>query len=255
VKRLHELAAKHPRYGYRMTTGMLRLEGHRVNFKRVHRLRRQEGLKVPQKTVKKRRLGHDGNSCIRRKAEHKDHIWTWDFIHDRTTAGRPLKWFAITDEYTRECLALEVDRGITADRIVDVLTDLFQTRGVPKHIRSDNGPEFIAKAIRRHGKNVGLEMLYVEPGSPWQNGFAEAFFSRLRDELLNVEEFANLAEARWFAARRLKEHNEERPHSSLGYRTPAQFASQCAASAPAPAAPTPPLQQHTAVPPTQPLLP
>jgi len=254
VERLHELAAKYPRYGYRMTTAKLRQEGYGVNFKRVHRLRRQEGLKVPRKTVKKRRLGHDGNSCLRRKAEHKDHVWTWDFIHDRTAAGRPLKWFAITDEYTRECLALEVDRSITAERIVDVLTNLFLTRGVPRHVRSDNGPEFIAAAIRRHAERVGLKMLYVEPGSPWQNGFAESFFSRLRDELLNVEEFENLAEARWFAARRLKEHNEERPHSSLDYRTPADFASQCAASAPASATPTPPLQQHTAVPITQTLL-
>jgi transposase InsO family protein len=254
VKRLHELAAKYPRYGYRLTTAKLRQEGLPVNFKRIQRLRRQEGLKVPKKTVKKRSLGHDGNSCLRHKAEHKDDVWTWDFIHDRTAAGRPLKWFAITDEYTRECLALEVDRSITAERIVDVLTNLFLTRGVPKHVRSDNGPEFIAGAIRRHGERVGLEMLYVEPGSPWQNGFAESFFSRLRDELLNIEEFENLAEARWFAARRLKEHNEERPHSSLGYRTPAEFASQCAASVPAPAAPTPPLQRHTAIPATQPLL-
>ena len=254
VKRLHELAAKYPRFGYRMTTAKLRQEGRKVKFKRVHRLRRQEGLKVPQKTVKKRRLGHDGNSCLRRKAEHKDHVWTWDFIHDRTASGRPLKWFAITDEYTRECLALEVDRSITADRVVDVLTHLFLTRGVPKHVRSDNGPEFIAGAIRRHGELAGLEMLYVEPGSPWQNGFAESFFSRLRDELLNVEEFENLAEARWFAKRRLQEHNEERPHSSLGYRTPAEFASQCAASVPASATPQPPLQQHTADYSTQPLL-
>lgn len=160
----------------------------------------------------------------RRQAEHKDHVWAWDFIHDRTDAGRPLKWFAITDEYTRECLALEVDRSITSDRVLDVLTNLFLTRGVPVHIRSDNGPEFIAKAIRRHGARTGLEMLYIEPGAPWENGFAESFFSRLRDELLNVQEFMNLAEARWFARRRLVEHNEERPHSSLGYRTPAEFA-------------------------------
>ena len=185
-------------------------------------------------------------------AEHKDHVWTWDFIHDRTAADRPLKWFAITDEYTRECLALEVDRSITADRFVDVLTNLFLTRGVPQHIRSDNGPEFIAGAIRRHGERAGLKMLYVEPGSPWQNGFAESFFSRLRDELLNIVEFENLAEARWFAARRLKEHNEERPRSSLGYRTPSEFASQCAASVRA--TPPPSIQQHTAGPLTQTLL-
>ena len=135
-----------------------------------------------------------------------------------------MKWLAITDEYTRECLALEVDRSITSDRVLDILTNLFLTRGVPKYIRSDNGPEFITKAIPRYGEQVGLEMLYIEPGSPWENGFAESFFSRLRDELLNVEEFMNLAEARWFAKHRLHEHNEERPHSSLGYRTPSEFA-------------------------------
>jgi transposase InsO family protein len=156
--------------------------------------------------------------------------------------GQPLKWFAITDEYTRECLALEVDRGVTSERVVDILTNLFLTRGVPEHIRSDNGPEFIARAIRRLGEQAGLEMLYIEPGAPWENGFAESFFSRLRDELLNTEEFMNLAEARWFAKRRLQEHNEERPHSSLGYQTPSEFASQCATSVRG----TPALQQPTA---------
>ena len=191
-----------------------------MNKKRIYRLWRREGLRVPKKTVKKRRLGHSGNSCVRRRAEHKDHVWTWDFIHDRTATGRPLKWLAITDEYTRECLALEVDRSITAERVLDILTNLFLTRGVPQHIRSDNGPEFIATAIRRHGEQAGLEMLYIEPGAPWENGFAESFFSRLRDEMLNIEKFMNLAEARWFARRRQQEHNEERPHSSLGYRTP-----------------------------------
>lgn len=244
VQRIHELVRCYPRYGYRFITAKLRQEGWRVNFKRIYRLWRREGLKVPKKTHKRRRLGHSDNSCVRRKAEYKDHVWTWDFIHDRTAKGRPLKWFAITDEYTRECLALEVDRSITADRVLDILTSLFLTRGVPTHIRSDNGPEFIAEAIRRHGQAAGLEMLYIEPGAPWENGYAESFFSRLRDELLNVEEFMNLAEARWFARRRLVEHNEERPHSSLRYQTPAVFASQCAASVPVAA--LPPLQQHTA---------
>jgi len=225
-----------------MIGAKLRQEGWHINPKRMYRLWREEGFKVPRKVRKKRRLGHHGNSCVRRRAEHKDHVWTWDFIHHRTRAGVPLKWLAITDEHTRECLALEVARSITADRIVDVLTNLFLTRGVPKHIRSDNGPEFIAEAIRRHGEAAGLEMLYIEPGSPWENGFAESFFSRLRDELLNVEEFENLAEARWFAQRRQQEHNEERPHSSLAYQTPSEFASQCAVSAPA----APALQQHTA---------
>ena len=244
VARMHELVRKYPRYGYRMIGAKLRQEGWRVNIKKVYRLWRREGFKVPRRTRKKRRLGHSGNSCTRRRAEHQDHVWTWDFIHDRTTSGQPLKWFAITDEYTRECLALEVDRSITADRVVDILTDLFVTRGVPKHIRSDNGPEFIAQAIRRHGERAGLEMLYIEPGSPWENGFAESFFSRLRDELLNCEEFDNLAEARWFAKRRQVDHNQERPHSSLGYQTPAEFASRCAASATVAALPS--LQQHTA---------
>jgi len=252
IRQMHELVRRYPRYGYRFITAKLRQEGWQVSFKRIYRLWRREGLQVPRKTRKRRRLGHSGNSCVRRRAEHKDHVWTWDFIHDRTAKGRPLKWFAITDEYTRECLALEVDRSITADRVLDVLTHLFLTRGVPRHIRSDNGPEFIAGAIRRHAEQAGLEMLYVEPGSPWENGFAESFFSRLRAELLNVEEFMNLAEARWFAKRRLQEHNEERPHSSLGYQTPAEFASQCAASAPVATLPT--LQQHTAESLTQPLL-
>jgi putative transposase len=231
VARMHELVRQYPRYGYRMIGAKLAQEGWRVNLKKIYRLWGQQGFKVPRKTRKKRRLGHSGNSCVSRRAEHPDHVWTLDFIHDRTTGGQPLKWFAITDEYTRECLALEVDRGVTADRVVDILTNLFLTRGVPRHIRSDNGPEFIATAIRRHGQQAGLEMLYIEPGSPWENGFAESFFSRLRDELLNCEEFANLAEARWFAKRRQEEHNHERPHSSLGYQTPAEFAAAASRAA------------------------
>ena len=256
LESIHELVRKHPRYGYRFITAKLRQDGWHVNFKRIYRIWRAEGLKVPRKTRKKRRLGHGDNSCTRKKAEHKDHVWTWDFIHDRTANGRAIRWFAITDEYTRECLALEVGRSMKADRVLDILTKLFVTRGVPKHIRSDNGPEFIAQEIREMADRTGLEMLYVEPGSPWQNGYAESFFSRLRDELLNVEEFMNLKEAEWFARRRLEEHNEERPHSSLGYRTPSEFATQCAASVPVAA--LPPLQRHTAeeeaLPITQPIL-
>jgi putative transposase len=244
VSRIHQLVRRYPRYGYRMITAKLRQEGWRVNLKRIYRLWRQEGLKVPKKARKKRRLGHSANSCVRRPSKHKDDVWTWDFIHDRTTTGQPLKWLAITDEYTRECLALEVARSITADGVLDVLVNLFLTRGVPKHIRSDNGPEFIAKALRRYGEQVGLELMYIEPGAPWENGYGESFLSRLRDELLNCEEFATLGEARWFARRRKEEHNQERPHSSLGYQTPAEFASQCAASASV--ATLPALQQHTA---------
>jgi putative transposase len=235
------LVGQHPRYGYRRIWALLRRSGWRVNRKRIYRLWVQEGLKVPQIQRKRRRLGHSENSCVRRKAEHKDHVWTWDFIHDRTTNGRPLKWLSIVDEYTRECLALEVDRSITAEKVIDVLVELFRIRGVPKHIRSDNGPEFIAKAIRRWLSLAGVETLYVEPGSPWENGYAESFHSRLRDELTNREEFTNLAEARHLADAWRLEYNHRRPHSSLGYQTPAEFAAGCAAAS-APAAP--PLQQQ-----------
>jgi transposase InsO family protein len=229
-----------------MITAKLRQKGWHVNRKRIYRLWRKEGLKVPKKTRKRRNLGHSGNSCVRRRAEHKDQVWCWDFIHDRTVTGRPLKWLAITDEFTRECLALEVDRSITAEKIVDMLVGLFTMRGFPKHIRSDNGPEFIAQAIRKHAEQTGLEMLYVEPGAPWENGYAESFFARLRDELLNCEEFENLAEARWFAHRYREEHNQQRPHSSLNYQTPSQFAAGLPASAPA--ADGPPLQREGRLP-------
>jgi transposase InsO family protein len=235
------IVAEHPRYGYRMVWALLRQSGWRVNRKRIYRLWVQEGLKVPQKQRKRRRLGHGENSCVRRKAKHKDHVWTWDFIHDRTASGRPLKWLSIVDEYTRECLALEVDRGITAEKVIDVLAELFRIRGVPKHIRSDNGPEFIAKTIRRWLCLAGVETLYVEPGSPWENGYAESFHSRLRDELLNREEFINLAEARHLADAWRLDYNHRRPHSSLGYQTPAEFAAGCAAAS---ATAVPPIQQQ-----------
>ena len=181
--------------------------------------------------------------------EHQDHVWAWDFIHDRTREGRPLKWLSIVDEYTRECLALEVERGITADRVIDVLVELFAMRGVPKHIRSDNGPEFIANAVRRWLTYASVETLYIEPGSPWENGYAESFHSRLRDELLGREEFASLAEARALGTAWHLEYSHRRPHSSLGYRTPAEFAAGCAASGFATLSP----QQHSRTPEFNPL--
>ena len=258
VERVLELVREHPRYGYRRIWALLRREGWRVNRKRVHRLWRAEGLRVPQKQRKRRHLGHSANSCARRRAEHKDHVWAWDFIHDRTREGRPLKWLSIVDEYTRECLALEVERGITADRVIDVLVELFAMRGVPKHIRSDNGPEFIANAVGRWLTYASVETLYIEPGSPWENGYAESFHSRLRDELLGREEFASLAEARALGTAWHLEYNHRRPHSSLGYRTPAEFAAGCAAASVRPTASL--RQQHSRstedspLPVTQPLL-
>jgi len=185
---------------------------------------------VPQKARKKRRLGHSGNSCVRFRAAHMDHVWTWDFVFDRTTNGRALKWFSLVDEYTRECLALEVHRRMTSREIIEVLADLLAVRGAPGHIRSDNGPEFIAQAIRRWLERTDVKSLYIEPGAPWENGYAESFQSRLRDELLNVEEFATVSEAQEMAAHWKGEYNHRRPHSSLGYQTPAEFAAKFPAS-------------------------
>jgi transposase InsO family protein len=231
-----ELVREHPRYGYRRIWALLRREGWRVNRKRIHRLWRREGLKVPRKQRKKRHLGHSANGCARRRAEYKDHVWAWDFIHDHTHDGRPLKWLTLLDEYTRESLALEVGRHMRADDVIDVLAELFQLRGVPEHIRSDNGPEFIAAAIRCWLSHAGVAALYIAPGSPWENGYAESFNSRFRDELLEREEFENLSDARAYGTRHRLEYNHRRPHSSLGYQTPAEFAAGCAAASVRPTA-------------------
>jgi putative transposase len=227
--RLLELVRVHPRYGYRRMTVLLRREGWRINRKRVHRLWRRQGLRVPQKARKKRRLGHSGNSCVRLRPEHMDQVWTWDFLFDRTSNGRSLKWFSLVDEYTRECLALEVNRRLTSRDVIDVLADLLVVRGAPAHVRSDNGPEFIAQAIRRWLEHIEVKTLYIAPGAPWENGYAESFHSRLRDELLNVEEFATVAEAQTLAAAWKADYNHRRPHSSLGNQTPAEFAAAAGA--------------------------
>ena len=221
---------------------MLKSEGWRVNRKRIWRLWKREGLKVPQKQVKRRRLGNGSNGIVRQRAGCKDHVWAWDFIFDRTANGRSLKWLSIVDEYTRECLSLEVGRTMTAGDVIDVLIELTATRGVPKHIRSDNGPEFIAAAIRRWLGTSEIEALYIEPGSPWQNGYAESFHARLRDELLNAEVFGSVDEAKTLATQWRLDYNHRRPHSSLGYVTPAAFAGSLAAPAGG-AAPLPAEQQ------------
>lgn len=240
VKRMHELVRAHPRRGYRLIWGMLRLEGWRVNRKRVHRLWRREGFRVAAKQHKRRRLGHSGNGILRRRAEHKDHVWCVDFIHDRDERGRPLKWLSVVDEFTRECLALEVERSIPAAGVVEVLTELFLIRGVPRHVRSDNGPEFVASAIRRLASVTGMKTLYIEPGAPWENGYAESFHGRLRDELLNAELFADVREAKALAGSWKNDYNHRRPHSSLGYVPPAAFAASALARPPVGAAPLPP---------------
>ena len=223
-----ERVRRHPRYGYRRIWALLRAEGFAVNRKRVHRLWKQQGLKVPVKQHKKRRLGSSDNGIIRRRASHQDHVWAWDFIHDRTEDGRVLKWLSVVDEYTRECLALEVRRSFTSGDVIDVLKDLFAIRPAPVHIRSDNGPEFIARAIRSWLESARVQTLYIEPGAPWENGYAESFHGRLRDELLDAELFGCLAEAKMLSTQWRLEYNHRRPHSSLGYRTPAAFAASLA---------------------------
>jgi transposase InsO family protein len=249
AQRMRELARRRPRWGYRRIAWQLRQESWRASASRVYRLWRREGLKVPQKKRKRRRLGTSENGCVRRRAEHKDHVWCWDFVFDHTQSGSQLKWLSIVDEHTRECLALKVDRSITSEDVIDTLAELFAMRGLPRCIRSDNGPEFIAQAIRRWLAQVDVETLYIEPGSPWENGYAESFHSRLRDEFLALEVFESLSAATLLTRTWREDYNNHRPHSSLGYVTPIEFAARCAASTPEKASatpqPSPPLQQHS----------
>jgi putative transposase len=245
AKEMLEVVKRRPRWGYRRVAWRLRQDAWRVSDTRVYRLWRREGLKVPVKKRKKRRLGKSENGCIHRRAEHQDHVWAWDFVFDYTTSGSQLKWLSIVDEYTRECLVLKVDRSITSEDVIDTLAELFAMRGVPKCIRSDNGPEFVAQAIRRWLAQVDVETLYIEPGSPWENGFAESFHSRLRDEFLALEVFESLSAAKKLTGQWKDDYNHRRPHSSLGYVTPIEYAARCATSAPASATPQPALQQHS----------
>jgi putative transposase len=216
------LATRYGRYGYRRITALLNNEhGWRVNHKRVERIWRKEGLKVPKKHPKRGRLWLNDGSCIRLRPEHKDHVWSYDFMIDRTANGRAFKILNIIDEYTRECLAILVARKITNQEVIDLLFNLFIFRGIPEHIRSDNGPEFTARAIRRWLNKLGVKTLFIEPGSPWENGYIESFNGKMRDELLNREVFTTLEEARVLIEQWRREYNQVRPHSSLGYRPPA----------------------------------
>ena len=219
--RITSLATKYGRYGYRRITALLNAEGWRVNHKRVERIWRREGLKVPKKQPKRGRLWLNDGSCIRLRPEHKDHVWSYDFVKTRTEDGRAFRILTMMDEYTRECLAMLVARRITSQDVIDELFQLFLLRGVPEHIRSDNGPEFTAREIRRWLARVGVKTLYIEPGSPWENGYIESFNGKLRDELLNREVFSNLTEAKVLIEEWRREYNGFRPHSSLGYQPPA----------------------------------
>ena len=215
------LATQYGRYGYRRITAMLKEKGWRVNHKRVERIWRKEGLKVPKRQPKRKRLWLNDGSCIRLRPRYKDHVWSYDFMIDRTANGRAFKILNIIDEYTRECLAVVVKRKITSREVIDKLFELFILRGTPEHIRSDNGPEFTAKAIRKWLGKIGLKTAYIEPGSPWENGYIESFNGKMRDELLNREIFTTLTEAEVLIKQWQQEYNHIRPHSSLSYSPPA----------------------------------
>lgn len=224
MQRMVTLSTKNPRYGYRRVWALLRREGWEVNKKRVQRLWREGELKVPTKERKRRRIGASENGCTRRRAKYPGHVWSYDFAMDATADGRRLKVMPIVEEYSRECLALEVERSITAEDVVSTLARLFVQRGAPRFIRSDNGPEFIARAVKRWLAASGVETLYIEPGAPWENAYSETFISGMRDELLNREEFANVKEAKVLAEGYRDHYNYHRPHGALGYLTPVEFA-------------------------------
>jgi putative transposase len=216
------LATRYGRYGYRRITALLNNgKGWMVNHKRVERIWRREGLKVPKKQPKRSRLWLNDGSCIRLRPGHKDHVWSYDFMIDRTADGRAFKILNIIDEYTRECLSVKVNRRIRSQDVIEELFNLFIFRGIPEHIRSDNGPEFTAKAVRKWLSLLGVTTLFIEPGSPWENGYIESFNGKMRDELLDREIFTTLQEAKVLIGRWLKEYNQLRPHSALGYWPPA----------------------------------
>ena len=227
VADMHRLALRWPRFGYRRIAVLLRQEGWRVNIKRVHRLWKQEGLQIRRKARKRRRLGTSDNACHRRKPRYKDHVWSYDFISDRTEGGGRLKLLVVVDEYTRECLTIEAARKFTGADVVAVLDELFWIRRRPRYIRSDNGPQFASKAVRRWLGASKVQTLFIGPGSPWENGYIESFNGKLRYECLDGELFLSLAEARYIVDRWRMDYNHHRPHSRLNWMTPAVYAASC----------------------------
>ena len=216
-----ELASQYGRYGYRRITALLRGQGWHVNAKRVERIWRQEGLKVPKRQPKRGRLWLNDGSCIRLRPCWRHHVWAYDFVQDRTHDGRVFRMLVVVDEFSRECLAILVARRLNSDDVLALLAELFVAHGPPDHIRSDNGPEFCAQAVRQWLARLDVGTLFIEPGSPWENGYCESFNSKLRDELLNTEIFYTLKEAEILIEHWRRHYNVCRPHSSLGYRPPA----------------------------------
>ena len=216
-----ELARQYGRYGYRKIAGLLRQAGWTINDKRVERIWRREGLKVPHQQPKRGRLWLTNGSCIRLRSQHRNHVWSYDFVEDRTHDGRRYRMLNVLDEFTHECLAIRIARKLKAIDVIDVLSDLFIMRGIPDHIRSDNGPEFAAEAVQEWIMAVGAKTAYIERGSPWENGYIESFNARLRDELLNGEIFYSLREAQIVIESWRRHYNTIRPHQSLDYKPPA----------------------------------
>jgi transposase InsO family protein len=231
VRAIRRLARKHPRYGYRRIHALLLRGGWRENLKRVHRLWKELGLGRPIRRRKPRKLGPkrgtSANSCVNQPARFKNDVWTYDFIADRTAEGGILKWLTLVDEYTRECLAVHVDRSVTGEDARRVLARVVGQRGAPRRIRSDNGSEFIGAALSQWLPARGAEPIPVAPGSPWENGYIESFHSRFRDEFLEAEVFESVADARGKGAWFRRAYNRFRPHSSLGYKTPKEFSAEC----------------------------
>ena len=219
---IKSLSQKHPRYGYRRITALLRREGHEVNSKRVQRARRMEGLQVSKKQRRMRRVGE--STAQRQRALHRGHVWSWDFVEDQTERGTRFRVLTLLDEYTRECLAVHVAWSVRAVDVITVVEAAMARYGVPEHLRSDNGPEFIAYAIQDWLKDKGVKTIYITPGSPWENAYIESFHDKLRDECLNRELFGSLLEAQVIIEQWRMEYNGLRPHSALGYRTPDEFA-------------------------------
>lgn len=219
--RVIALASEYGRYGYRRVTALLRSEGWPVNHKRVERIWRREGLKVPVKQPKRGRLWLTDGSCLRLRPQYTDHVWSYDFMQDRTHNGTAYRILNIIDEFSRECLSCRVARQLTHADVIDALAGLFCTRGIPAHIRSDNGPEFTARRVREWLGRLAVRPLFIEPGSPWENGYIESFNGKMRDELLNGEIFYSLKEAQILIERWRRTYNTVRPHSALGYRPPA----------------------------------
>lgn len=242
ITAVRRMACEEPRAGYRTVTKLLRREGMRINEKRVHRIWKLEGLKVPAKSSQKRPRGTSEGSTQKMRTKRLNQVWSYDFVFDQTADGRRLKWLPILDEYTRELLSLEVERSIKAEDVIEQLDKLVEQRGMPEFIRSDNGPEFVAKAVVKWIEDRGFKTCFIAPGSPWQNAYSESFNARFRDEFLDIELFTSLIEAKVLGEEHRYKYNHQRPHSSLGDMTPAEFASRC--SSPLRATPSTPMNSN-----------